>query len=77
MTAFELLKSCASVCAVLAANKINPADVRYLQLYADFVRMRDEGQKTSWVVFYLAQQYDCDEATVYRVVKRLSAECTL
>lgn len=77
MTAYELIKACESVCAVLAKNNIKPADVRYLQLYADFVRMTSEGQKTSWVVYYLADQYGCDEATVYRVVKRLSAECAL
>lgn len=77
MTRYELLKTCASVCEVLARNNIDAADVRYLKMVEDFERMKKEGHKTSFIVFYLSQQYDVGEATIYRVTKRLSEDCNL
>lgn len=77
MTKYELLKACSSVCNTMTRNGVNAADCKYIDMMDDYLRMTQEGQKVSWVVFYLAGQYGVSEPTVYRIVKRLSEECEL
>lgn len=77
MTKYELLKTCASVCEMLNKNGIHATDVRYVEMMADYLRMTGEGQKTSWVVYYLSQQYGVGEATIYRITKKLAGDCNI
>lgn len=71
MTQYELLKTAASLLTVLMENDIDAKDVKYIKLYRDYLRLKKEGHKVGYVVYYLSQQYECSEATVYRVVKRM------
>lgn len=71
MTQYELLKTAASLLTVLMENDIDAKDVKYIELYKDYLRLKKEGHKVGYVVYYLSQQYECSEATVYRVVKRM------
>ena len=71
MTKVEFLKAFSSACKIMTENAINAAAVKYLQLFADYERMRSEGQKYSFIVYYLAQQYEVNESTIFRIVKRL------
>lgn len=71
MTQYELLKTAASLLTVLMDNDIDAKDVKYIELYKDYLRLKKEGHKVGYVVYYLSQQYECSEATVYRVVKRM------
>lgn len=77
MTKYELLKACRSVCDALTRNGINATDTKYIDMVADYLRMTGEGQKVSWVVYYLSQQYEVGEATIYRVVKKLTEKCEI
>ena len=72
MTQYELLKTAASLLTVLMDNDIDAKDVKYIELYKDYLRLKKEGHKVGYVVYYLRQQYECSEATVYRVVKRMT-----
>ena len=72
MTQYELLKTAASLLTVLLENDIDAKDVKYIELYKDYLRLKKEGHKVGYVVYYLSQQYECSEATVYRVVKRMT-----
>lgn len=72
MTQYELLKTAASLLTVLMDNDIDAKDVKYIELYKDYLRLKKEGHKVGYVVYYLSQQYECSEATVYRVVKRMT-----
>nr|DAF20600.1 MAG TPA: type AsnC-type helix-turn-helix domain [Caudoviricetes sp.] len=72
MTQYELLKTAASLLTVLMENDIDAKDVKYIELYKDYLRLKKEGHKVGYVVYYLSQQYECSEATVYRVVKRMT-----
>lgn len=77
MTKYELLKACSSVCETMTRNGVSAADCKYIDMVADYISMTGEGQKVSWVVYYLSQQYGVSEPTVYRIVKRLSEQCEL
>lgn len=72
MTQYELLKTAASLLTVLMDNDIDAKDVKYIELYKDYLRLKKEGHKVGYVVYYLSQQHECSEATVYRVVKRMT-----
>lgn len=72
MTQYELLKTAESLLVVLISNDVDAKDVKYLEMYQEYMRLKKEGHKVGYVVYYLSQQYECSEATVYRVVKRMT-----
>ena len=72
MTQYELLKTAESLLAVLMSNDVDAKDVKYLEMYQEYMRLKKEGHKVGYVVYYLSQQYECSEATVYRVVQRMT-----
>lgn len=72
MTQYELLKTAESLLVVLMSNDVDAKDVKYLEMYQEYMRLKKEGHKVGYVVYYLSQQYECSEATVYRVVKRMT-----
>lgn len=74
MTQYDLLTAVESVCRTLCDKDINPQDVRYLKMYADYVRMKDEGHKISFITYWLGEQYGCSERTVIRVVNRMGRD---
>lgn len=74
MTQYDLLRTAESLLTILTANDVDAKDVKYLELYENFVRLKDEGHKVGYIVYYLSQQYECSEATVYRVVKRMAQD---
>jgi len=72
MTQYELLKTAESLLVVLMSNDVDAKDVKYLEMYKEYMRLKKEDHKVGYVVYYLSQQYECSEATVYRVVKRMT-----
>lgn len=72
MTQYELLKTAESLLIILMSNDVDAKDVKYLEMYQEYMRLKKEGHKVGYVVYYLSQQYECSEATVYRVVKRMT-----
>ncbi len=72
MTHYELLKSAATICKILASNKVKTADVCFVPLYEEYERMKGEGHKMTYIVFYLSEKFDVSEAAVYRIIKRMS-----
>lgn len=72
MTQYELLKTAESLLVILMSNDVDSKDVKYLEMYQEYMRLKKEGHKVGYVVYYLSQQYECSEATVYRVVKRMT-----
>ena len=59
----------------MVQNNISPSDYKYVGLVEDFRRLKSEGHKYAFIVSYLAEQYDVNESTVYRIVRRLEEPC--
>lgn len=74
MTQYELLKASVSLLAMFEKNSIDAKDVKYIDLYDEYTRLKSEGHKMGYIAYYLSQQYECSEATVYRVVKRMAQD---
>lgn len=50
-------------------------DVQYIELYNDYNRLLDEGEKVSYIVSVLAERYNVCERKVYTLIKRLQSDC--
>jgi hypothetical protein len=70
MTEYELLKCAESTCRKMVENGIKPEDVKYLEVYEEWKRLRGEGHKVRYISYYLSQQYGVGEATIFRIAKR-------
>ena len=77
MKQYDLIKSAASILGVLAKNNIDIKDVNHLEMYEDYARLKQEGHKMTYIVYYLTQQYSVAPATVYRVAKRMEQDLLL
>lgn len=54
---------------------IRMEDVQYIELYNDYNRLLDEGEKVSYIVAVLAERYNVCERKVYTLIKRLQSDC--
>ena len=52
-------------------------DAKYINLYTDYHKLKENGEKVSYIVAVLADRYDISERTVYSLVKRFNSECNL
>lgn len=74
MNAYEFLSTHRSVLEQLQTLPVSPADVRYIDLYRDYMRLTDEGHKKIYILQYLSDEYSVDERTIYRVIKKFSTK---
>lgn len=51
-------------------------DIRYIDLYADYVRLREIGEKVLYIVALLSERYSISERKVYGLIKHFQSECT-
>lgn len=74
MNVYEFLNTHKGVMEQLQTLPVQPSDVRYLELYKEYSRLMQEGHKKTYVLQYLSDEYNVDERTIYRVVKKFSTE---
>lgn len=74
MKVYELLKGTESVCTLLDSNGCKCSDVRNLQMFEDWVRLRKEGHKYDFIVHYLSTQYEVSLSSVERITRRLNQD---
>ena len=74
MTQYEILNAAQSILRLMADNGIKAEDVRYLDMYGEWCRLKGEGHKVEYIAYYLSERYECNRATVYRAVKRMARQ---
>lgn len=72
MTNYELLIINRSMVEVLLANHININDVQNLQIYEQFMEMKKQGHKVTYITVFLAHKYGMTDRGIYKIIKRLS-----
>lgn len=72
MTNYELLTMNRSMVEVLLANHININDVQNLQIFEQFMEMKQQGHKVSYITVFLADKYGMTDRGIYKIIKRLS-----
>ena len=71
----ELLKIGGEMLKILHDNGISIDDYKYLPLFEDFHVMKEQGDKTTYIVTVLSEKYDVCERKVYKLLQRLLKDC--
>lgn len=74
MKAYELLLHSKSIIESLIKNKVNPSYIYDLDLFNDYLRLKSEGHKKTYIISYLSEVYRKDESTIYRIVNKLGSD---
>ena len=77
MKIIEIVKINRELLKNLHAAGVRMEDTEYINLYADYHKLKENGEKVSYIVAVLANRYDISERTVYSLVKRFGSECNL
>ena len=72
MTVFDLIKVYEGPINVLNDANVNLSDVRYIKLFNEYLRMKKEGHKLTYIVAFLVDDYSVGQATVYRIIEKFS-----
>ena len=75
MKVIEIMKLGRNFLEMLQKSCIKLEDVRYLEMYDEYVRMVDEGLKKSHIVATLVDVYHVSERQIYYIVKKFSQDC--
>ena len=75
MKVIEILNFNRELLKRLQAAGIRLEDARYIDLYADYTRLLDQGEKVSYAVAVLSEKYSVSERKVYALVKRFQSDC--
>lgn len=75
MKLFELINFHRELLKKLADTGIRLDDVRYVDLYSDYVTMHHNGDKVSYIVAVLSEKYAVSERKVYGLLKRFQSDC--
>ena len=75
MTVFDVLNLYQTPFEWMLDSGIHIEDVSYVGLYKEYIRMKKEGCKTTYIVVCLAEKYRISERKVYTLLKRLSQNC--
>lgn len=70
MTIYDLIKVYEGPMNVLNEANVNLTDVKYIDLYREFLRMKSEGHKLTYIVAFLMDEYSVGQATVYRIIDK-------
>ncbi|MBT0707349.1 hypothetical protein [Phocaeicola vulgatus] len=75
MKVIEILNFNRELLKRLQAAGIRLEDARYIDLYSDYTRLLDQGEKVSYAVAVLSEKYSVSERKVYALVKRFKSDC--
>lgn len=77
MKVYEFLSLFRSIFIVMARNGISQNDIVFLDMYHEYIRMLQEGQKEAEIWTFLSQKYKLSASTIKKAVKRLNQEYEL
>ena len=72
MRVFDLIMVYEGPINVLNDANVNLSDVRYIKLFNEYLRMKKEGHKLTYIVAFLVDEYSVGQATVYRIIEKFS-----
>lgn len=75
MTIYEILSFNKELLYRLSESGIRVEDYRYVDLFHDFTKMVEDGNKTTYAVAVLSEKYAISERKVYDVLRYLRTDC--
>jgi len=77
MTLYELVKRNREILEELSNCSIIKGNLKYLDLYQEYVGMRQERYKMTYIQVFLCEKYKIASSTFYRVIRKLNKEVEL
>ena len=77
MKVIEILNFNRELLKRLQAAGIRLEDASYIDLYTDYTRLLDPGERVAYVVAVLSEKYSVSERKVYALVKRFQSDCKI
>lgn len=71
-TVYQKLKEHRALLVSLARTGIAVEDVKYIELFEEFERLKNEGLKKTYIAAHLCDEFEVSERTVWRIVSRFS-----
>ena len=75
MKVIEILKLGRNFLEMLQKSCVKVEDVRFIELYEDYISMVSCKNKISYIVSVLSEKYRISERKVYYIIKRLGSDC--
>lgn len=77
MTNFELVTLCSGVMKALHGNGIAVEDYKWLELYGDYLKMKADGHKVTYIVAELSKRHNACERKVYKIIRKMGEPCSV
>lgn len=77
MTTYELMKLNEPLIQAMQQCAVEVGDLRYLEMYKEYLQMVKEGHKKTYIVAFLSDEYGVGQRTLYRVIERFSSDVDL
>lgn len=74
MKVVDFLKVGSEFLKVMSNFGLRCDDYKYIEMYDDYVKMREEGHKVDYILAVLSGKYKMSESTIKRIVRRFSNE---
>ena len=62
---------------VMKSASIDGNDLKHVSMIEEYLKLKEEGHKTTFITTYLEDTYNLSERQIYRVIKRLTREVKL
>lgn len=77
MKAFELLILNKNLLQVMENASLDVGDLKYIPVYKEYLRLKEEGHKKTYIMQYLSDEYNIAERTIYRIIDRFSCKVNI
>jgi len=77
MKVYEVARMNRGVFKHLRTRGITMDDISRIDLYDDYVRMKEEGDKTTYIVNHLAERENVSERTAWKLINKFEQEITV
>lgn len=74
MKVYELLSFNKELLLKIHIAGLKVDDYKYVDLYADYLQLKGEGEKVTYIVTHLSYKYAISERQVYSIVRRMENE---
>lgn len=74
MKVFEAVCLCRPLLESLERNGVDMSDIEYLDIYLEYRRRKDEGEKVTYIMSVLSEANKVSERTLYRAFSVFNRE---
>ncbi len=75
MTNYEALIFIRGIIDILARLDVKPADYKYMDLYREYLEMRGQGEKKTYIEAVLTQKWTISRAKYYTLLRDFGKVC--